>query len=82
MLMGVVIASCFVVPSGFATSDDLAQNAKSAVLMDAESGRVLFEKNAHQSMPPASITKVMTMLLLMDAIHQKKNRMDRQNSHE
>lgn len=68
----VFISTLSVVPTGFATSDDLAQNARSAVLIDAASGRVLFEKNAHQSMPPASITKVMTMLLLMEAIENKK----------
>lgn len=42
--------------------------AKSAVLMDAESGQLLFEKNAHEKMPPASITKIMTLLLVMEAI--------------
>ena len=42
--------------------------AKSAALMDASSGQLLFEKNAHEKMPPASITKIMTMLLVMEAI--------------
>ena len=42
--------------------------AKSAVLMDVESGQVLFEQNAHEPLPPASVTKVMTMLLIMEAI--------------
>lgn len=42
--------------------------AKSAVLMDAGSGQLLFEKNAHQPMPPASITKIMTLLLVMEVI--------------
>ena len=42
--------------------------AKSAVLLDAGSGQFLFEMNAHEQMPPASITKIMTMLLVMEAI--------------
>ena len=42
--------------------------AKSAVLMDAATGTVLFEQNAHEKLPPASVTKVMTMLLIMEAI--------------
>lgn len=42
--------------------------AKSAVLMDAASGRVLFENNADEQMPPASITKIMTLLLTFEAI--------------
>lgn len=46
----------------------LAPNAKSFVLMDAASGKVLYEKNMHRELPPASITKMMTMLLTMEAI--------------
>lgn len=49
---------------------DLAQNARSAILMDADSGTVIFEKNIHEALPPASITKIMTMLLVMEAIDQ------------
>ncbi|HYE68577.1 MAG TPA: D-alanyl-D-alanine carboxypeptidase family protein [Anaerovoracaceae bacterium] len=43
-------------------------DAKSAVLIDAASGTVLFEQNSHDRLPPASVTKVMTMLLIMEAI--------------
>ena len=43
-------------------------DAKSAVLIDAGSGTVLFEQNSHDQLPPASVTKVMTMLLIMEAI--------------
>ena len=42
--------------------------AKSAVLMDAATGQVLFEQNSHEMLAPASVTKVMTMLLIMEAI--------------
>ena len=42
--------------------------AKSAVLMDVETGQLLYEQNAHEPLPPASVTKVMTMLLIMEAI--------------
>lgn len=40
--------------------------AKSALLMDVHTGKVLYEKNPHDAMPPASITKIMTMLLVME----------------
>ncbi len=43
-------------------------DAKSAILMEASSGRVLFEQNADEALPPASVTKVMTLLLVMEAI--------------
>lgn len=42
--------------------------AKSALLMDVATGTVLYEKNAHEALPPASVTKIMTMLLIMEAI--------------
>ncbi len=42
--------------------------AKSAVLMEAETGRVLYAKNPDESLPPASVTKIMTLLLVMEAI--------------
>ena len=41
---------------------------KSALLMDMTTGAVLFEQNAHEKLAPASVTKVMTMLLIMEAI--------------
>ena len=46
----------------------LAQHAKAAILMDAGTGTVFFEKNEHAHLPIASVTKVMTMLLIFDAI--------------
>ena len=45
---------------------------KSAVLMDVETGTVLYEKNAHERLSPASVTKVMTMLLIMEAVDSGK----------
>lgn len=46
--------------------------AKSAVLMDIETGTVLYEQNAHEALHPASVTKVMTMLLIMEAIDNER----------
>ena len=51
-----------------AGTEELLISAKSAVLIDAKSGMVLYEKNAHEPLPPASITKVMTLLLVAEAI--------------
>ena len=42
--------------------------AKSAVLMEVSTGKVISEQNAHEPLPPASVTKVMTLLLIMEAI--------------
>lgn len=43
-------------------------DARSLILIEAETGTVLYEKNADAPLPPASVTKVMTMLLIMEAI--------------
>ena len=54
--------------SAFAAETDALQlKSKSAVLMDAGTGTVLYEKNSHEAMPPASVTKVMTLLLIYEA---------------
>jgi len=48
----------------------MSVDAKSAILIDSGSGTVLFEQNSHDRLPPASVTKVMTMLLIMEAIER------------
>lgn len=53
---------------------DLA--CKSAVLMEASTGKVLYEQNANEAMPPASVTKIMTLLLVMEAIEEGRLSMD------
>ena len=53
---------------------ELDAAGKGAVLMDAATGTVLYEKNAHEKLSPASVTKVMTMLLIMEAIDSGKIR--------
>ena len=51
-------------------ADDLklAENAKSAILIEASTGKILFEKNADEKLHPASMTKMMSMLLIIEAI--------------
>jgi D-alanyl-D-alanine carboxypeptidase (penicillin-binding protein 5/6) len=53
-------------------ANDLNIQAKSAVLMEASTGKILYEQNSHEKLPPASVTKVMTMLLIMEAIDNGK----------
>ncbi|HLR51870.1 MAG TPA: D-alanyl-D-alanine carboxypeptidase family protein [Candidatus Avamphibacillus sp.] len=47
---------------------DLAQAAKSAILMEQDTGKLLFDKNANEKLPPASMTKIMTLLLIMEEL--------------
>lgn len=56
--------------TGRAVELDIA--GKSAVLMDIATGTLLYESNAHEKLAPASVTKVMTMLLIMEAIDSGK----------
>ena len=51
---------------------ELDVEGKSALLMDVATGTVLYEKNAHDRLAPASVTKVMTMLLIMEAVDSGK----------
>ncbi|MDY3846088.1 MAG: D-alanyl-D-alanine carboxypeptidase family protein [Eubacteriales bacterium] len=50
--------------------------APAAILMDSTTGNVLYEKNADTPLPPASVTKVMTLLLVMEAIESGKIKLD------
>lgn len=52
--------------------EDLAPNSKSAILIEQTTGKVLFEKNVNEKLAPASMTKVMSMLLIMEAIDSEK----------
>ena len=52
------------------TDDDIDISAPSAILMEKVTGEVIYEKNSHERMPPASVTKVMTMLLIVEAVER------------
>ena len=54
----------------------LKLNCKSAILMEATTGRILYSQNAEEALPPASVTKVMTLLLVMEAIDAGTIRID------
>jgi len=45
-----------------------AENSKSAILLEPTTGEIIYEKNAHEKLPPASMTKIMSMLLIMESI--------------
>lgn len=55
---------------------DLGLNAKSAILMEDSTGKVLYESNPDERVPIASVTKVMTMLLIMEAVDSGKITLD------
>ncbi|GIN60667.1 D-alanyl-D-alanine carboxypeptidase DacF [Robertmurraya siralis] len=74
-----LLVTSFITPAVFAeekTSVELADNAKSAILIERDTGTVLYDKNSNEKLPPASMTKIMTMLLIMEAIESGKLKME------
>lgn len=76
-IMAIVIA---IMPMNLSFANEgnnpLSVSSKSAILMDVGSGQILYEKNAHDKLPPASVTKVMTMLLICEALDSGKITLD------
>lgn len=62
----IVLASDTVLVNNEVT--DIASNAKSAILIEATTGKIIYEKNSHEKLAPASMTKIMSMLLIMENI--------------
>ncbi|MBQ2773894.1 MAG: D-alanyl-D-alanine carboxypeptidase [Clostridia bacterium] len=86
MLLAIMLCFCSMITAGATTVEPISSNTqeitvstalgdlpcKSAILMDATTGQVLFEQNPDEALPPASVTKVMTLLLVMEAIDSGK----------
>lgn len=63
----IIVAFCLFISNAKA-AEDYAPGAKSAILIDNATGKVLFEKNADEKLAPASMTKIGSMLLIMEAV--------------
>ncbi len=73
LLMIVLVTNVTVFAAeAMASGAGMAETARSYVLMEASSGKILLEKNMDEEIPPASITKVMTLLLIHEAIDAGK----------
>lgn len=67
----IIIFSFIFLGDIFAGEIDLAKNAKSAILVESTTGKILYEKNKDEKRSPASMTKIMTLLLTMEAIEKE-----------
>ena len=76
--MAVVAGSPILKEEDVAAEDttEMELSAETAILMEAETGKVLFEREADKALPPASVTKVMTLLLIFDALEDGKITLD------
>ncbi|WP_286138278.1 D-alanyl-D-alanine carboxypeptidase family protein [Bacillus sp. AFS055030] len=54
----------------------LAKNALSSVIIEQDTGKILYEKDARKELPPASMTKIMTMLIIMEEINKGDLKLD------
>ncbi|MFD2762287.1 D-alanyl-D-alanine carboxypeptidase family protein [Lentibacillus juripiscarius] len=82
LLLNLLMPAAFV----FAEEDDnggeakqelnLTPDAKSAILMERDTGKVLYEKNTEEKLAPASMTKIMTLLLIMEALDKGELKKD------
>ena len=78
MLMSLVtcfIFSCFIHVT-VARADELVTDGKAAILIEAQTGEILYEKNPHEQLPPASMTKMMSMYLILGAINNESMQWD------
>ena len=71
-----IFLSLLIIPMCTCHAEELASNAVSAVIMEYSTGKILYEKNSNQQLAPASMTKIMTLLLTMEAIDSGKLNMD------
>jgi len=76
-LLSLFLCICLCLTSFPASAEaSLELTAKSALLMEASTGTILYEKNSHDALPPASVTKIMTLLLVMEALDSGQYTLD------
>ncbi len=70
--IALILFNCLTLTVSAKSTEELDIQAKSAILIEASTGKILYDKNSHEKLPPASVTKVMTMLLIMEAIENDR----------
>ncbi|MFD3157373.1 D-alanyl-D-alanine carboxypeptidase family protein [Haloimpatiens sp. FM7330] len=77
-ILSSVLIFCFliqfkpIIAKAETNDENIKIEAKSALLMEPESGKIIFDKNSHEKFAPASVTKIMTMLLTMENVDKGK----------
>ena len=75
-LLSLFLCLFFCLPLTISAEAPLELTAKSALLMESSTGTILYEKASHEALPPASVTKIMTMLLVMEALDNSQYTLD------
>lgn len=82
LLLAVIILLCGMPIQAYAAEEKIEEavsigiEAPHAVLMEASTGTILYEKDAHVAVPPASVTKIMTMLLIFEALEENRIKLE------
>jgi len=73
IILILIFISAILIPKiVYAEEIDLAPSATSAIIIEASTGEIIWQKNAHEKLAPASMTKMMSMLLIMEAVESGK----------
>ena len=74
-ILFIICISIFLITSASAL-ENLAPNSKSSILIETSTGKIIYENNSHERLAPASMTKIMSMLLIMEEIDSGKLSLD------
>lgn len=72
----VIFISIFLFSLCIVNAEEITPNAKSSILIEASTGKILYEKNSNEKFAPASMTKMMSLLLIMENIDNGNLKMD------
>lgn len=72
----VIFISIFLFSLCIVNAEEITPNAKSSILIEAQTGKILYEKNSNEKFAPASMTKMMSLLLIMENIDNGNLKMD------
>ncbi|MBS4536232.1 D-alanyl-D-alanine carboxypeptidase [Clostridium sp. D2Q-14] len=75
-LILILVISILILPQSIFANEPFNVDGKAALLMDFNSGEVIYEKNSNEKLPPASITKIMVLILIMEALEDGKINLD------
>ena len=78
LIIALFLSISYIKAEEVTTNNVLAKNAKSAIMIEASTGNILYEFNSHEKLEPASMTKMMSLLLIMEAIDKNVITMDQE----
>ena len=76
LLLSLILLLGVMSPAAYALDEPALESAQAVVLLDMDSGRILYEKNMDEQRSPASLTKIMTVLLAIEALERGEVSLD------